>query len=642
MFKALKLYFSILCIMAFVPALAKEPGQVAIDFLEKVREGKVDLKAGKDTALSPHITEDKRKLIEASIQNLSSQIGVGKLVASTTRQDGDLAAVMVMQAEELDHNKIQVFPVALVKGENGWRAAPMLASFENAVAAYTVPLGARLSELESWMIRQRVIEFENLLVRSTERLRKDIKSRFQENDLTESDPLKIFDRFQKAYAADRQIEVLGYLGGYSESWPSDWDLRMDAIRVAFSPKARGSYPWRLLDSPDVIRVVIDEDLDEDEGLISLACLDPGWDGGGREAEGIQLLHFSFKKDEQGKWILNLPESLMLNDRRVFIDSQGMDEDLLAHFTERLRKVSASKFAKGFEEVEQEVVGQLEHGQMLELLRWVKIDDSSVASRIACVLAAKDWWLFHEPGVYRSPVRLGARVEGDWAVAAYHWFSLNKGERFEIKPMFFHKTPQGWVWVPGSVRNIDPEVGKIFSEWMDREEESWRANAMKKLLESILSLERVRLDHEVKDTEIRELSQKWNQALKQKNIQELFHLSTRLGSDESAALKVFRNLVYELGMAQRLKSELNGIYRVGKWAAAGFTYGEGDEKIFSLILVVPTDKGLKVLSEIDLISDNNRTRKFLNQVSLNRLKSFVSAEELEEIKELFRGFEEEIK
>ena len=110
-----------------VSALAKEPGQVAVEYLEKLRDGRVDLKGGEDTALSPNITERKFKQIEESIKNLSSQIGKGKLIVGEIRQDGEFAAVMVSQDEELNQNKLQVYPVALVKGEKGWRAAPMLA-----------------------------------------------------------------------------------------------------------------------------------------------------------------------------------------------------------------------------------------------------------------------------------------------------------------------------------------------------------------------------------------------------------------------------------------------------------------------------------------------------------------------------------
>lgn len=621
-----------------LPAPAEEPGQVAVAFLEKVRQGKVDLKAGADTALSPHITDGKRKLIEESIENLSSQIGKGKLIAGNVRVDGDFAAVMVTQDNETDSSQLQVYPVALVKGENGWRAAPVLASFENAVSAYTVPLRERLSALEAWMMQQRVLEIENLMVRTTERMKEQIKSSFQPGDLTKSDPVKLLDRFQRAYAEGRQMEVLGYLGGYSEKWPGDWELRTEAMRRAFSSKSRARYPWRVLAAPDVIRVVVDESVEENEAIISLACLDPEWVGEVRETGGIHLVHFSFSKDEQGNWIMDLPESLLQDDKESFLAGQGLDNDLLDVFTERLRKSAPSQHAASFEQAEQEVMGLLEHGSGQELLRWVNLNQDPQGSRESCIIAMRDWWSIRSPAMFRSPVKMGSRVEGDWAVAVYHWFSLNQVEHVELKPMFFRKSEKGWAWVPGTVRNVDPAVGEIFAGWIKGEQGQWQANAMKNSLKSVISLKRLELDDKVEDRKVEELAQKWNVALKKKNIRDLFNLSARMGDDGALSHKLFRNLAYELSLAQRIESQFTGIYRAGKWVAAGFSHVDGNEKIISLMLVVPTEHGLKVLPEIDLISDGNRTRKFLNKVALDRLENHVSETELDEIKGLFEDFE----
>jgi hypothetical protein len=138
--------------------------------------------------------------------------------------------------------------------------------------------------------------------------------------------------------------------------------------------------------------------------------------------------------------------------------------------------------------------------------------------------------------------------------------------------------------------------------------------------------------------VRELAQKWALALKKNNIRELIGLSARLGKDGKISQKLFRNLAYEISLAQRADSTLSGVYRSEKWVAAGFAHGEGSKKFFSLMLMVPTEEGLKALPEIDLISENNRTRKFLNKVSLEQLETHISEEEFERIKGMFDDFE----
>lgn len=61
-----------------------------------------------------------------------------------------------------------------------------------------------------------------------------------------------------------------------------------------------------------------------------------------------------------------------------------------------------------------------------------------------------------------------------------------------------------------------------------------------------------------------------------------------------------------------------------------------------MLVVPTEQGLRVLPEIDLISDGRGSRKFLNKVSLDLLQKHVSVAELEEIKGLFEELEQKVR
>jgi hypothetical protein len=623
-------------------ALAKEPGDVAIDFLEKARDRKLEIKSNDVMVLSAHITREKREWIEKSIERLAEQIGKGKLSVGEVKMDGDFAAVMVRQSGGDDQFHLQVFPVALVKGEKGWRAAPILASFENAVFAYTVSIRESLSVLEDWMMQQRVSEIENLMKQASERLRRDIKSAFQDRDTKAFGLEDVFKNFQKAYQEGRQLEVLGYLGGYSEQWPDDWEERLNAIQVASNPKTNERHPWRLLASEDVLRVVVNQEVDGDEGMLSVACLDPSWVGAQGVDNEIQVIHFTFQKDSADRWVIGLPESLMNDDAELFYESQGMDNDLLDLFPKFLRKDSPAHQAQSYAEAEREVIEELESGKIENLLRWVDFSEDSARARRASELATKHWWSIHAPGMFRVPVKMGEKVKGDWAVSVYQWFSLSQGERFELIPFYFKKTANGWVWVPGPRAEIDRAMQEEFSIWMAVEEKKWRDNSSKQLMEPIVELDRLSQNQNVDETELKKLTERWITAIEKKNIRELFSMSARLGGEGPVSHKIFRNLAYQLGMAQRVDSEMTGIYRTGNWVAAGLAHGKGKERFVSFLLIVPTESGLKVLSEIDLIAEDNRTRKFLNKVSMDRLKPFVTDKEMEEIKGLFEEFEKKIR
>lgn len=615
---------------------------MAIDFLEKARDGKLKIQSDDVMVLSAHITEEKRERIEKSIERLAEQIGKGKLSVGDVKMDGDFAAVMVRQSGGDDQFHLQVFPVALVRGEKGWRAAPILASFENAVFAYTVSIRERLSGLEEWMMRQRVSEIENLMKQAGERLRGDIKSVFQQKDAKAFGLEEVFRNFQNAYQEGRQLEVLGYLGGYSEQWPDDWEARLNAIQVASNPKIRERHPWRLLASDDVLRVVVNQEVDGGEGMLSVACLDPSWVGAQGADNEMQVIHFTFKKDSADRWVIGLPESLMHDDAELFYESQGMDSDLLDLFPKFLRKEFPAHRAQGYAEVERGVIEELEIGKIGNLLGWVDFSEDSARARRSVELATKHWWSIHAPGVFRVPVKMGEKVKGDWAVSVYQWFSLSQGERFELMPFYFKKTANGWVWIPGPGAEIDKTVQEEFSIWMAVEEKKWRENSSKQLMEPIVELDRLSPNQNIDETEFKKLAERWITAIEKKNIRELFSMSARLGGEGPVSHKIFRNIAYQLGMAQRVDSEMTGIYRSGNWVAAGLAHGKGKERFVSFMLMVPTDTGLKVLSEIDLISEDNRTRKFLNKVSMDRLKPFVTEKEMEEIKGLFEEFEKKIR
>ena len=151
--------------------LANEPGGAALDFLEKVRAGEVDLAPGADTALQENTGDAKLRQIRQSLERLEEDLLGGSLELGEVREDDGFAAVIVKKTGGFDSGHLQIFPIALVKKGADWFPAPMPASFENAVAGYTLPLREKLGELERWMSRERVLGLEKLISDSAARTR---------------------------------------------------------------------------------------------------------------------------------------------------------------------------------------------------------------------------------------------------------------------------------------------------------------------------------------------------------------------------------------------------------------------------------------------------------------------------------------
>jgi len=625
-----------ICLLS--PVFAKGPGQSAIDFLKKVKDGQLNLNPGGDTALRAHTSQDKIKVIRKRLENLAGELDAGQLELGEVREDGEFAAVIVRQLGDFDDSHLQVFPVAMVKAEKGWTAAPVLASFENSVAGYTVPLKKRLSSLENWMMRERVVDLQKLVQQSSERNRERIKNSIVGENLEGSDLVKITRAFLKACEERNQAAVLGFLGGLSVPLPEDWQERVIASRVAVSENAQMEIPWRLLVSPDVIRIPVHEEYTAERGMVSLACLDPRLADSRESIEKLVLFHFDFAKDPQGRWRIDLPGSLLRNDPDQLFLNEGLDADLLDRFVERLREKEPLHTSATAEEAVEAVIDSLKDGGLWNLMRWVDLSGNPKEARVSCAAAATKWWSLNEPESFYAPVRLGFHQEGNLAVASFQWFSMSQVDRFEMEELFFKKVEGGWVWVP-EISSVREHVSQeILSNWLKEHGPEWRMTWKETLLGSSLRITSIPLERQVSEVQIRELIEGWYEALEKKDIRKALGFTAWLGEGIEIQLKALRNLSYELGAVSRI----SGIYRSGDWVAAGITSTKSNQTTHSFVPVLMTSEGPRIIPEIDLIAGETRTRDFLNGTSFDRLGAFVGKADLEELKGLFKKFQKEVR
>ncbi len=635
----------LLCLIfsfASLPVLANEPGTAALQFLEKVRSGGVDLKPGGDTALQRNTAENKRAVIRKLLEKLEQDLRGGILELGDIREDGGYAAVMVKKVGGFDSSQLQMFPVALVKRESGWIAAPVLASFENAVAGYTVPLKKRLRGLEEWMLRERVSGLEKLISETAERTRKQIKGSIIGEDLEGNDLAMLTDRFVEACAEGNQAAVLGFLGGLGESLPEDWPQRIKASKAAVDPGKNPRSVWRLVVSPDVVRVRVNEERFENTGLVSIACLDPARAGSGGTLGKIEILHFEFLKDQAGRWRIELP-SVLLNDDTDELDADDdLDVDLLDRFPKRLRESEPLVGASTANAACEQVMAGLNEGGLRALLNKVDFEGRPKDARAAVAAAAEVWWSVNAPGSMRVPLELGFKEEGMLAVAVFQWFSPLEADRFEMRPLYFKKTAAGWVWAPGVVSAKERGDHKVLSAWVKNGEAAWRLSWRETLLKPSVNLQEVEFGRLASDDEVRSLVGNWLRAIVERNLADAFAQTAWLGKEGELPMKTLRNITYELSVAKRGGSKLAGVYRSASWVAASVVQDYGIEKKHVFIPVVMTSKGARILPGIDLVAGNNRTRKFLNEASFDRIAKYSDEDKILELKNLFEMFHKELK
>jgi hypothetical protein len=625
MFGAVNIFRALMLVLSLTPLMAADPGAAALDFLGKVRDGKLDLQPGKDTALLEHITEGKRASIRKRIAGLEAELRGGELELGEVKEDGGFAAAMIRKSGGFDSAGMQVFPVALVKRGDRWLAAPVPASFENAVAGYTVPLKERLAALENWMMRKRVTDLERLIAESAERTREMIRNSIVGEDLEGDDLGKITGLFLEACAKGDRAAILGFLGGLSDPLPSDWAERLKASKAAVSDGAG----WRRLVSPEVVRVIVLEDRDVKSGAVLIACLDPKSAG----RAGIGGVRLGFSRDGAGRWRIDLPDMASGGEE---------DPDEIERFSEKLREEEPALYAETVRAAEAALMAALKSGNLRETLRRVDLGARPREGGEACAEAAALWWTLNEPGAFRVPVELGFREEGLMAAFSYQWFSVSEPDRFERRSLFFRKTDAGWVWCPGAIpKALRREQGKL-TEWIEGMEAEWRLSWRESLLSPSVKLEAVDFGKLPSDAEAEAVAGEWLEALRKKDLGAALACSAWLGDGQGIPMIALRNISYELSGAHPGKAEFVRLHRSGSWVAATIRRISGDETRDTFMPVVMTPDGARLLPEIDLIAEDSRTRNFLNKAAFGRLGKIVEEEAVADLQRLFGESMKEVK
>ena len=626
-------FFLILCLLPGL-AFAGGPGEAALVFLERVRDGKLNQEPGGDTALQASTTEGKLDVIQRGLKRLGEDLRGSELEVGKVKDDGDFAAVMVRKVAGYDSSEIRVYPVAMVKRGAEWLPAPVLASFENAVAGYTLPIRARLSLLEDWMTKERVTDLETLIAESSLRTRERIRKSIVGEDL-EGDDLGLIARgFLKACAAKDRAAILGYLGGLGEPLPDDWASRLAVSRAA----VEGRGPWRLLVSPYVVRVPVHEERANRTGMVSIACLDPAIGGSTGTLGKIRVIHIELQKDAAGRWRMDLPEALMTGDEELLADDDGLDVDLLDLFPKRLREIDPQAGEGTARAAVDGVIKSLKSGTLQDLLRRVDFGKRGKDGRAACSAAARIWWSINEPGELRLPLELGFREEGNSAVAVFQWFEVNAADSFNPTTLFFRKSGEAWVWCPGVVSGDEAESHRSLLEWSKSNEPEWRLSWRKELMKPGTPLDTLDFTRVATDAEVQGLMADWMGALEHKDIRLALSLSAWLGAgDGEIPMKALRNLSFDISNFSKGEWKVQGVHRSASWAVAAVRQVVDGNVSNAFVPVVITGSGPRLMPEIDIFAEDNRTRNFLNEASFNRLAKFAGKERTEELRALFDAF-----
>lgn len=618
----------LLVITAAAPAASSDPAKAALDFLEKVRERTINLEPGGDTALSSQTAPEKKSQIMRHLDRMARDLGRDPLEIGEIKLDGNFAAVLVHKSGGFDPRQLLVFPVALVKHNAEWSAAPVPASFENTGVSYATALKKRIENLEDWMLREQIVELEKLRERSAGRLRKRIESSLTENDLRSYDASQVADHFLAACEKKDIPAVLGFLGGLANPLPDDWPIRLKAVDRAMATQVPATHPWRQLIAPEVVRLRIDPKLSGTRNSITIAYLDPAGNAKDTERPRIQATTFGLTKSKDGLWQIDLPAHF-LTPAQALPDDPSLD--LINTFPAKWTEAHPPTPQASAMLAQQSLLSALQDTTLLALLKISKLPPQPDHARYSLTEAARIWWLLHAPSVVCHAMPLGFLANESQAVAVFGFFSAREPDRLDTQVFYLEKSALGWLWNPSP----SPALRDPFQEWISSETKKGSGKWQQTLLAESLVVEKPGELPPPAPEDARRCLGAWLDTIQRRDLPAALKLTARLDQAQSTSA-VFKNLGYEIASSRENTSppEITRIYSGKNWTAVGVKFQQQGKLSFPLYPVIQTSQGLRVLAEVDLLAAGNRGRDFLNRAAIQRLNEHASLDAIAELRKLF--------
>lgn len=630
----------LLLALVVTSAAAPDPGEAALGYLEKLRSGKVSLEPNGDTAISPNTQKEKRGEISRRLGRTASDLEGGTLALAATRIDGDLAAAIVCKSDGLDPSRLQVCAVALLLRDERWLPAPVPASFENSSLGFALERRTRARALESWMLQQQTDLLNSARQQLADRSRSDILASISADEVRAMSADQAGLRFIEACAKLQIPVMLALLGGLQPELPEDWASRLRIVNAAAANPAAAAPPWRLLISPEVIRVVLRQHEDAGTGELVLACIDPAGPKI-RDLPSIEIINLELQKSAAGLWQVNPPKRFFETVQpepergRNRDDADRKDNDLLDDLPAKLRESFPLRPQPDVAAAVTALHEALLTTTPLPLLGLLDLSGPTATARDGLLKAINLWRSLHDPDRVCSPVMLDSVESEQTAAASIQLFSIGE-ERLDLKVLYFERGEAGWHLLSGLAP--DAACGDRFAEtsaWAQREAARWTDTWRAKVLADSPVIVNPAAAPLPSDEQTRGLLDAWFTALRGGSLPAMLRLTARLDAKTSAT-HLLRNLGYEINSARkaRIQPAITGISRGKSWVAAAVRTDQADKPVTAVYPVVATPEGPRLLLEADLFISEERGREFLNRASFERLRDTLPASTTDDLREIF--------
>jgi len=601
------------------------PSDAAVAFLINVARERVDI--SEDTALDDGTTAEKETIIRESLKRLSSIVEEGELRAIDEKIDGDLAAVLVSRIIDYDPSQVQIFAIAMLKRDDRWLPAPVLASFENTGITYLPKLSTSSKKLEDWMLTERTNQLTRLRDDVQADLLDDIQKAGNLDELRSDSPEEIVQKFIDACRTKDLPAALVYLGGLEKDLPKNWDdiLRFIATNIRETKKPNES--WRHITSTTGARVVIETDTFADGAMVSIGEFAPFERTPGQPA--ITVFHFPLERSDQDTWRLRLPSWLL--DGVLPDDGDPSDAELVKAFPKKLLEHHKPETFSDPTALMESLQKALSSPRFEAILPHIGIPPSGDA--LPVLERAASLWREFRGRDSQSPLLLEVRQDGDQACALLSLFDDRNPQirRSLIQRIFLQQKDKQWS-IPANPHETSDKTSQELTAWAEEasglSEADWLAR-----LGLATTIGGIPADSAPTEAEALAAAKAWLEALHSRNPRAILR-SVAAFDDDRGSKNLFRTIGHELQTDHQ--TEVLKIHRLGRWAAASthaVSTQRSDDPYFLLYPIVSTQSGPRVLAEAVLFHADTRSREFLNSSTWNRLDDRLPEAAVAELKEI---------
>lgn len=635
------------------------PQDAVMAILEKARNGEVASGKLEVLGISPHVGNRKKTMIGEQWNDLrdwmrgeSAQISFGEF-----QEDGDLAGVVVNASAKSGPDAARTLSLGVKKVGNVWKVAPLFGQFANAGLGFDEDVLKRARALEQWMAAREAAALYEFRKAELAKYLKTIAGKVDQKTLKEATATEAFEHFQKAVSDGDAERVLIWLGMLERSFDDErnWELLGSVVRKGIEGEDKQDV-WRLLHDPAVIRLLVNQSEKNDDVSFLLGFMAPYATAADREQN--RVIRFHLENTPVG-WRVNLPAFFEYADQDSGSHFNAHNQNYNWEDRRYARKLGVlfekknkARFAKSPEELLKTITVDFKEGSYVDFIRFLfrskpdpekrEEDDHARAVNSRYTQMGKLWADLRGQRGGDVTVTVSEQLQQGDVAFGILCFEQPGSHQPDFKTIWMLKQEEGWTLVPNQTTLTNAPFannhGKDSRDLLEKSkelEESLGENYLKTLFSEIPGISNTKTAPD--EESAKKVVTAWRKQLAEGSLSTLLDQAamvevpqkpTRLMRDLSGSMKGARAATEE--------EKILGSKAAGRFRAVSMFVdaGRGLEMHCPLVLVAPTEKGERVLADVELWYSSNQGKRIRNGAALLRVKKILSEEDFAAVKELF--------